>query len=127
MPAARHCSRSPLRAWAVMAMIGARLPPASPPAYSADRGRGFQPVHFRHLHVHQDHVVAVLLGQVDCLVAVAGDLDRVAPILQDVGGQFLVGGVVFHQQDAQRGTGRRGDSAGASKSAGVPSPRAGGR
>ena len=33
-----------------------------------------------------------------------------APILQDVGRQLLIGGVVFHQQDAQLGAGRRGDS-----------------
>ena len=76
----------------------------------ADGSRGFQAVHARHLHVHQDHVVAVLLGQVDCLLAVPRDLDKMAPILQDVGGQLLICGVVFHQQDAQLGAGRRGDS-----------------
>ena len=59
-------------------MIGTRLPPASP----ADRRRGFQPVHSWHLHVHQDYVIAVLLGQADRLFAVACDLYGMAPVLQ---------------------------------------------
>ena len=53
MPAARHRSRSPIIACAVMAMIGIRRPPDSVARMAAGR---LEPVHFRHLHVHQDDV-----------------------------------------------------------------------
>ena len=54
MPAARQRSRSPFMAWAVMAMIGVWTPVAC--LAGADRGGRLEPVHLRHLHVHQDGV-----------------------------------------------------------------------
>ena len=46
-------SRSPFMAWAVMAMIGTWLPSGSGARIAAG---GFEAVHLRHLHIHQDQV-----------------------------------------------------------------------
>ena len=71
----------------------------------ADGSRGFQSIHSRHLHVHQDHVVAVLLGQIDRLLTIPRDLYNMTPILQNVGSQLLIRGVVF--PPAECAVGRR--------------------
>ena len=77
MPAARHCSRSPGIAFAVMAMIGDV--PAGRRLAPADRARGLVAVHLRHLAVHQDDVVAACARtRLDRLDAVRHDVDAVA-------------------------------------------------
>ena len=55
--AARHCSRSPCSAFAVMAMIGTCAPRGLARARGS-RG-GLEAVHLRHLAVHQHHVVGL--------------------------------------------------------------------
>ena len=65
-----------------------------------DAGGGFQPVHTRHLNVHQDYVVAVLLEQGQGFGAAAGLVHRHAVAFEQQLRYLAVHGVVFHQQHA---------------------------
>ena len=66
----------------------------------ADAARGFQPVHLRHLHVHQDQVVAVLCGQGLGFKAVTGHVHLQPGHLQQGAGDFAVHRLVLGQQHA---------------------------
>ena len=100
MPAARHFSRSPCIASAVKAMIGTGgFPCAS--SNVADLARGGEPVHLRHLVVHQhDAVVDVAAGR-DGFEAVDRHVDLIAEHLQHPHRGHLVGLIVFGEQDAR--------------------------
>lgn len=65
----------------------------------ADRIRGLEPVHVRHLHVHQDHVEGIGGPRLDCFAAVAGDCHLMTLASQHPDGQFLIGQIVFGQQN----------------------------
>ena len=97
MPAARHASRSPRSALAVMAMSrGPGLPPLP------DAARRLQAVHLGHLHVEQDHVVGLAPERLQHLAAVAGHVGAVSLPLQHLERDLLVDDVVLGQEDAQR-------------------------
>ena len=68
------------------------------PRQRADAARGLQPVHVRHLHVHQDHVVGGCRRALQRLQAVLGHVHRVAAVLQHGGGDGAVDQVIVHQQ-----------------------------
>jgi hypothetical protein len=68
----------------------------------ADRERRLEPVHDRHLHVHQDHVVAAAAGPLDGLHAVLGKVDLVAVPPQHRTDQLPVHRHVIGHQDVQR-------------------------
>ena len=99
MPAARHISRSPCIALAVIATMRGR---SSGDHFARDPPRGFEPVHLRHLHVHQHDVVGLPLDRLDGLDAVRREVGAVAHLLQDAQRELLVDDVVLGQQDAQR-------------------------
>mmetsp|Transcript_4728 Transcript_4728/g.13255 ORF Transcript_4728/g.13255 Transcript_4728/m.13255 type:complete len:1072 (+) Transcript_4728:81-3296(+) len=68
-----------------------------------DAPRGFQPVHHRHVQVHEHHVVRVLLEGCQPLGAVVRQLDLgVAQRHQHFAEDALVDGVVLTHQDARR-------------------------
>ena len=66
-----------------------------------DRSRRSQPVHLRHLHVHQDDVVSLGRGLRDGLPPVAGNVDRVLVPPQQSDRELLVRDAVLGQQDSQ--------------------------
>ena len=112
MPAARHASRS--SAWALAVSASMRVGAVAPPCDfgGADAAGGFQPVHARHLHVHQYQVVR-LSG---CArggpgfhrrFAVAGDGRAMAEPRQQRAREQRVDLVVLGDQDRQAFAGRR--------------------
>ena len=66
----------------------------------ADFARGLQSVHDRHLHVHQDDVVAARLRLFDSQAAIFGKSDFETGILEQFDRHFLIEIVVFHEQHA---------------------------
>ena len=98
MPAARHISRSPSIAFAVMATIRSGAVGPS----GADAPRRLEPVHLRHLHVHQHEVVRLPLQVVEDLEAVARDGGGVAHPLEQPRRELHVHGVVLGEQDPER-------------------------
>ena len=66
----------------------------------ANVGRGFKAVHFRHLHIHQNHVESLFLQSLQRQAAVSGHHHGVTALGKNVQGQFRVDGVVLGQQDA---------------------------
>ena len=70
------------------------------PRIGANRPRGIQPVHVRHLHVHQDHGVGGLLRHAQGFDAIRGQIHGQADIFQQVPGNLLVDRFVLCQQDA---------------------------
>ena len=80
MPAARHISRSPCIALAVIATMRGR---SSGDQLRGDLARGLEAVHLGHLHVHQHHVVGLALHRLDGLDAVRREVGAVAHLLQD--------------------------------------------
>ncbi|OEZ52482.1 hypothetical protein DUGA6_61160 [Duganella sp. HH105] len=68
----------------------------------ADGARGRQAVHLRHLHVHQDQVVAALVRHAQRGGAVAGPLQRVAALVHQQGQQLQVLRHVVGRQHPQR-------------------------
>src|SRR5690606_18369315 len=63
-----------------------------------DAPRRLQPVHDRHLDVHQYGVVVALLHAFDGDLAVFGDVHVHALAAQQFGGEFAVDVVVLHEQ-----------------------------
>ena len=72
----------------------------------AQRAGGGQPVHLRHLHVHQHQVVGAAGGHCHCLATVVGDLHHQPLVGQQLAGDLLVERVVLGQQNT-RATHRR--------------------
>ena len=101
MPAARHASRSPGRAWAVIAAM--RGPAAT--ELGANPARRLDPVQLRHLDVHQDEVVDVLPDGVDGLGPVRGDVGGVAEAFQHQERELAVRRVVLGEEDPEREAG----------------------
>ena len=64
----------------------------------ADGGRGFEPIHLRHLHIHQHHVKVRLFQCFQGGAPIFHHGDLVAHLLQQSAGQPLVDGVVFRHQ-----------------------------
>ncbi len=64
-----------------------------------DPGR-LEPVHLRHLHVHQDKIVRDRFQGRDRLLAVGHRVGPIAEFLQDAQGHLLVDHVVLGHQDA---------------------------
>ena len=67
---------------------------------TAEAARRLQPVHFRHLHVHQHHVIRLTLKRFQGLNPVGSYICLVAHACQEAQSQFLVGCIVLSQQDA---------------------------
>ena len=66
---------------------------------------GFQAVHTRHLHIHQDHVIGLARAtggkrHVAGNAAVIGDVNQKARVAQYLAGYLLVKGIVLGQQNA---------------------------
>ena len=93
------------------------------PGLRAESERGCVTVHHRHLEVHQHHIKGRLLGthfqQLAGCGAMRSDSHDGACLLEHLAGNLLVDGVVFHQQDAERGE-RIGALEGAAYRRGVP-------
>ena len=68
----------------------------------ADRLRGFQAIHLRHLHVHQHQVERLRIDRGNCLPPVAGHAHPMPPFGKHYGGHALVHGAIFGQQNFQR-------------------------
>jgi len=72
-----------------------------------DQGGGLQPVHVRHLHVHEDQVEVFAFGQIHCFAAVF-HADHFVPLAcHQQFHQAAVDLVVFCKKDAQLPFGRR--------------------
>ena len=69
----------------------------------ADPARRLQPIHHRHLDVHQHRVVIPLLHLVDGNLAIVRLVDLDAFAAQQFGGEFAVDVVVLDQQQARAG------------------------
>ena len=69
----------------------------------ADGARRLQTVHARHLHIHEDQVVAAATRLLQRLKAVVGDLHLQSDLGQEFHRDFLVDLVVLGQQDASAG------------------------
>ena len=63
----------------------------------ANRARGFQAVHFRHHHVHENQIIRLPVKRVERFPAVGGQVRLVAQLLQDAHGNLLIDGVVVAQ------------------------------
>ena len=64
--------------------------------------RGFQPVHFRHLHIHQDEIERGRLPELHGCAPGFRHRHLVTLPREYADGQFLIGEIVFRQQDLQR-------------------------
>ena len=80
----------------------------------ADFRRGSEPVHFRHLDIHKDHVESLTLQQRNRLHATAGNHCLMPDFLQHAEQHSLVHRIIFSEQDtkmaarlAQRMTGNQ--------------------
>ena len=71
MPCLRQCSRSPVSAFAVRAMMGVR-PLAGRGFELADQSGCSEPVHHRHFAVHQNRIEPALPIEVYRFVAIRG-------------------------------------------------------
>jgi len=60
-----------------------------------------EPLHFGHLHIHQDEVVAPPREGLERFLAVCGDGDAMASLFQQVQHQALVYQIIFGDQDAE--------------------------
>jgi len=88
----------------------------------ADVAGGFETVHLRHLHVHQDQVEGFVAGGGDRLATVPGVEHGVAALLEEGRGEGAVDHIVLGEQDAQADGGNRFASLGI-RSGGFPSCR----
>src|SRR2546421_3102370 len=70
------------------------------PRLPDDAGR-LDPVHFRHLHVHEDDVVLLALDSLYGLGTVRSHIGAVAELSQEAKNKLLVGRVVLRKQDAK--------------------------
>jgi len=58
-----------------------------------------EPVHLRHLHIHQHHVIGLALDAFDRLDAVGRHVGAVAHLRQQAQREFLVHEVIFHEKE----------------------------
>ena len=63
-----------------------------------DTASGFQPIHFRHLNIHEDQIEFIVGQGLDGGLAVLGNGHRMPGFLQDVLGKSLVQDIVFGHQ-----------------------------
>ena len=112
MPASMQRSRSSVMTFADRAMIGSRPAAAAAFVLANLPGRG-EPVHDRHLAVHQHGVEGGFGQALEGLGAVVGDGDLGGQPLQHALRHALIHGIVLDQQDLaavegrDRGAGRR--------------------
>ena len=71
------------------------------PFLFSNQGRGLEPIHFRHLHIHQDQVEGLFLPCRQRLPSGLRQNDRVSSLLQESHRHFLVYQIVFRQQDPE--------------------------
>ncbi len=64
---------------------------------------GINTVQVRHLHIHQDQGVAILLGQGYRLYTIVGQINLETDIFQQATRDFLIDRLVFRQKDARAG------------------------
>src|ERR1035441_2937581 len=74
---------------------------------AADLPRGFVPVEFWHLAIHEDHVVRHGLELLDRLPAVGCYIGMEAEALEHSDGDFLVDRVIFYHHHAKPKAGER--------------------
>jgi len=65
----------------------------------ADQQRGFDPIHFRHLDIHQNQIKGVLLKSRQRFPPVLCGRYPMSPPLQDQGGEFPVDRMVFGEEN----------------------------
>ena len=70
----------------------------------ADRGRRLEPVHLRHLDVHQDDVEPLAIERLQRLPTVLDRNHRMAPLLEQADSHLAVHGIVLGEQHPQRVT-----------------------
>ncbi len=68
--------------------------------FVTDMTRCLEAIHFRHLYIHKHHVIRLALNCVYYLKTVGSYVCLVAHACQETQRQFLVGYIVFGQQDA---------------------------
>ena len=101
MPAARQRSRSPTSTFAVNAMIGVRRRGTrSIELTRADGGGRFEPVHARHVAVHEEHIECTIACQFQRDAAIVGN-HVAAVFLQHSLTHEPADLVVFDQQRAE--------------------------
>ncbi len=64
-----------------------------------NRGRGFQSVHVRHLHVHKNKIEITLLNGLQGHLAIFGKNHGVSSLFQESHGDNLVYAIIFSKQD----------------------------
>ena len=67
-----------------------------------DAGGGIEAVHFWHLAVHENQIIAVVAQGFHAGEAIADDLRSIAEATQQAGDELLVHGIVLGDEDAQR-------------------------
>ena len=69
---------------------------------SPDLATGFEPVHFRHLNVHENEMEFTGFDRGNGFNTVAHGVGPIAKALQKTQCNLLINGVIFHQKDVQR-------------------------
>src|SRR5262249_42389533 len=67
----------------------------------ANRARGFDAIHFWHLHVHEDEIVRLPIKRRQRFNAIDRKVGLVTHLLEQTNRHFLIDGVVVAQQYAQ--------------------------
>src|SRR5215510_7573560 len=98
MPAARHLSRSPCIASAVIAMMRGR----SLAAQRAQMAARLEAIHLRHLDVHEYDVVGGMVQPRERLASIANDFGPVSEPFEQAKRDLLVDRVILGEKDAQR-------------------------
>ena len=81
--------------------------PPRPGFATPQLGRGGEPVHLGHLHVHEHHVVGNARQGLERLEAVPHRVGAGAELLEDAQRHLLIDGVVLRHEHAQRRQGRQ--------------------
>ena len=66
----------------------------------ADRAGGLEPIHLRHLAVHEDEIVGELGEELHRFETVGRHVDPAAQLLQEANGDFLVDHIVLDHEHA---------------------------
>ncbi len=67
----------------------------------ANRGGGLKPIHDRHLQIHEHHVELLPRHDLDCLLSIGDEFDRMAAPAQRAFDNCLVGASIFNNQHAE--------------------------